>query len=222
MCFLCGAPLRAVLKSRLSTSKTSNIIYDVKKSTYFTFYVVGYSTRQAILYGKRQYKKQLQKCGEKLFMGWRKKNKNSGEYAGVDPGVFCHPSRRTTAQREVEVRHCRKWNNRVRLPVFQRKIRTRLDLPSEHPPVRAGKMSKRSGGIKEGCQSCSWSTEQGKLIFPSPRLRLGIWSRDTGSFSTVYLLTSTSQIECAERHRLDNGEPSPYSSDAHHTQSVSA
>ena len=30
------------------------------------------------------------------------------------------------------------------------------------------------------CQSCSWSAEQGKLIFPCPRSRLRIWSRETG------------------------------------------
>ena len=36
----------------------------------------------------------------------------------------------------------------------------------------------------KGCQSCSWSGEQGKLIFPCPRSRLlRIWSRDTGSQS---------------------------------------
>ena len=33
----------------------------------------------------------------------------------------------------------------------------------------------------QGCQSCSWSAEQGKLIFPCPRTCLRIWSRETGS-----------------------------------------
>ena len=32
-----------------------------------------------------------------------------------------------------------------------------------------------------GCQSCSWSAEQGKRLFPCPRPRLGIWSREAGS-----------------------------------------
>ena len=31
------------------------------------------------------------------------------------------------------------------------------------------------------CQSCTWSGEQGKSIFPCPRSRLRIWSRVTGS-----------------------------------------
>ena len=33
----------------------------------------------------------------------------------------------------------------------------------------------------KGCQSCSWSAEQGKLIFPCPRACLRIWSRETSS-----------------------------------------
>ena len=33
----------------------------------------------------------------------------------------------------------------------------------------------------QGCQSFSWSAEQGKLIFPCPRACLRIWSRETGS-----------------------------------------
>ena len=43
-----------------------------------------------------------------------------------------------------------------------------------------------------GYQSCSWSAEQGKLIFPCPRSRLRIWSRETGSAvpSRVSLLVS--------------------------------
>ena len=43
-----------------------------------------------------------------------------------------------------------------------------------------------------GCQSCSWSAEQGKLIFPCPRACLRIWSRETGSAvpSRVSLLIS--------------------------------
>ena len=36
------------------------------------------------------------------------------------------------------------------------------------------------GSTGEGCQSCSWSAEQGKLIFPCHCSRLRIWSRETG------------------------------------------
>ena len=43
-------------------------------------------------------------------------------------------------------------------------------------------------------QSCLWSAEQGKLMFPCPRSRLRIWSREIGSAvripSRVSLLTS--------------------------------
>ena len=37
------------------------------------------------------------------------------------------------------------------------------------------------GSTGKGCQSCSWSAEQGKWIFPCPRTCLRIWSRETGS-----------------------------------------
>ena len=37
------------------------------------------------------------------------------------------------------------------------------------------------GSTGYGCQSCSWSAEQGKWIFPCPRACLRIWSRETGS-----------------------------------------
>ena len=37
------------------------------------------------------------------------------------------------------------------------------------------------GSTRYGCQPCTWSAEQGKLIFPCPRWRLRIWSRETGS-----------------------------------------
>ena len=37
----------------------------------------------------------------------------------------------------------------------------------------------RSTGF--GCQSCSWSAEQEKCLFPCPRSRLRIRSRETGS-----------------------------------------
>ena len=52
-------------------------------------------------------------------------------------------------------------------------------------------VSERINRVK-GCQSCSWSAEQGKLIFPRPRSRLRIWSRETGSAvpSRVSLLIS--------------------------------
>ena len=48
------------------------------------------------------------------------------------------------------------------------------------------------GSTGQGCQSCSWSAEQGKLIFPCPRAGLRIWSRETGSAvpSRVSLLIS--------------------------------
>ena len=41
------------------------------------------------------------------------------------------------------------------------------------------------------CQSCTWSAEHEKRMFPCPRLCLGIWSRETGSAvpSRVSLLT---------------------------------
>ena len=41
-------------------------------------------------------------------------------------------------------------------------------------------------------ESCSWSAEQEKCFFPSPRPRLRIWSRETGSAvpSRVFLLIS--------------------------------
>ena len=44
----------------------------------------------------------------------------------------------------------------------------------------------------KGCQSCSWSAEQGSIIFPCPRSRLRIWSRETGSAvpSRISLLIS--------------------------------
>ena len=33
----------------------------------------------------------------------------------------------------------------------------------------------------DGCQSCSWSAEQGRLCVPCPRSRLRNWSREKGS-----------------------------------------
>ena len=44
----------------------------------------------------------------------------------------------------------------------------------------------------EVCQFSTWSAEQGKTIFPCPRSRLRIWSRETGSAvpSRVSLLNS--------------------------------
>ena len=48
------------------------------------------------------------------------------------------------------------------------------------------------GSTGKGCQSCSWSAEQGKRTFPCPRACLRIWSRETGSAvpSRVSLLIS--------------------------------
>ena len=49
----------------------------------------------------------------------------------------------------------------------------------------------------KGCQFCSWSAEQGKLIFPCPRTCLRIWSRETGSAvpSRVSLFILQTQAE---------------------------
>ena len=49
----------------------------------------------------------------------------------------------------------------------------------------------------KGCQSCSWSAEQGKIIFPCTRSRLRILSRETGSAvpSRISLLILHSQSE---------------------------
>ena len=57
-----------------------------------------------------------------------------------------------------------------------------------------------------GCQSCSWSAEQGKLKFPCPRTSLRICSRDTGSAvpSRVSLLILHTQVESGERPCLNN------------------
>ena len=46
-------------------------------------------------------------------------------------------------------------------------------------------------------QPCSWSAQQGKLIFPCPRSRRRIWSRETGSAapSRVSLLILHTQAE---------------------------
>ena len=54
-----------------------------------------------------------------------------------------------------------------------------------------------NGSTGQGCQSCSWSTEQGKIIFPFPRTCLRIWSRETGSAvpSRVSLLILHTQSE---------------------------
>ena len=37
-----------------------------------------------------------------------------------------------------------------------------------------------------GCQSCSWSAEQGKRIFPCPRTRLKTWSCDVCMYGHTY------------------------------------
>ena len=39
----------------------------------------------------------------------------------------------------------------------------------------------RGGSIKYSCHSCSWSTDQGKLLIAYLCSRLRIWSRETGS-----------------------------------------
>ena len=53
--------------------------------------------------------------------------------------------------------------------------------------------------IGYGCQSCSWSAEQDKCIFPYPRYRLRIRSRKTGSavpsrVSSLILHTQTESV----------------------------
>ena len=49
----------------------------------------------------------------------------------------------------------------------------------------------------QGCHSYSWSAEQGEWIFPCPRSRLRVWSRETGSAipSRVSLLILHTQAE---------------------------
>ena len=53
------------------------------------------------------------------------------------------------------------------------------------------------GSTASGCQSCSWSAEQGNLIFPCPRSCLKIWSRETVSAvsSRVSLLISILRLK---------------------------
>ena len=79
------------------------------------------------------------------------------------------------------------------------------------------------GSTGQGCQSCSGSAEQGKMIFPCPRACLRIWSRETSSTvpsrisllilhiqaeSTAYSRDSSRfprrrpSIEAAIRHRV--------------------
>ena len=43
------------------------------------------------------------------------------------------------------------------------------------------------GLTKQGCQSCLWSAEQGKLLFPCPRSRQRIWSHETDSVVPSHL-----------------------------------
>ena len=42
-------------------------------------------------------------------------------------------------------------------------------------------LAEYNGSTGRGRQSCSWSDEQGKWIFPCPRSRLKMWSPETGS-----------------------------------------
>ena len=57
-----------------------------------------------------------------------------------------------------------------------------------------------------GCQSCSWSAEQGKLIFPCPRSRLRTWSRETGSAAScstsAYLLITVLRLNLVLTHGI--------------------
>ena len=73
------------------------------------------------------------------------------------------------------------------------------------------------GSTGQGCQSCSWSAEQGKRIFSCPRACLRIWSRETGSAvpSRVSLLICYEPLERTaavpfgtfRRHPLDIARP---------------
>ena len=56
----------------------------------------------------------------------------------------------------------------------------------------------------EGCQSCSWSAEQGKLFFPCLRSLLKIWSRETGLAvpSRVTLLISILRLNLVLTHGI--------------------
>ena len=56
----------------------------------------------------------------------------------------------------------------------------------------------------KGCQPCSWSAEQRKLIFPCPRSRLRIWPRETGSAvpSRVSLLISILRLNLVYIHLI--------------------
>ena len=63
------------------------------------------------------------------------------------------------------------------------------------------------GSTGGGRQFCSWSTEQGKIIFPCPRSRLRIWSRETGSAATsrpapAASLFSTLRLNLVLTHRI--------------------
>ena len=69
------------------------------------------------------------------------------------------------------------------------------------------------GSTGYGCQSCSWSAEQGKFVFHCPRSRLRIWSRETGSAvpSSVSLLISILRLNLV----LTNGIPPEFCHGAH-------
>ena len=78
------------------------------------------------------------------------------------------------------------------------------------------------GSTGYGCQSCSWSAEHGKLIFPCPVRALRIWSRETGSAvsSRVSLLISTLRpnlVYLRDSSRVPRRRPFIYLN--HHTPS---
>ena len=62
-----------------------------------------------------------------------------------------------------------------------------------------------------GCQSCSWSAEQGKYYFLCPRSRLRVWSRELGLAvpSRVSLLILHTQAESGAYLR-DSTPPSRF------------
>ena len=59
--------------------------------------------------------------------------------------------------------------------------------------------------MDQGCQFCSQSAEQGKTIFPCPRSRLRIWSRETGSAvpsRVILCLFSTPKLNLVLTHGI--------------------
>ena len=94
----------------------------------------------------------------------------------------------TLVNRQLTIIHRRMFL--PRLNTFCRKFQRTQCVWSSH-------MQSMDQPCKVCCQSCSLSAEQGKYIFPCPRLRLRIWFRKTGSTvpSRVSLLILHTQGE---------------------------